>query len=184
MINRDRPKTPEVHSPLRLTKAKSAKHNTGSINSPSKVNYSFTSESQSAKHQMEKELNNSTISHSNYSNEKKKNSAVNKLTKDMKHTSSNPNLTSALNQMQKSKSTIEKVNSPYSSSKIKVSSPEAKHDASQHKIMQFDFDDEDDSSPKTGAGSPTTYFNPKIFKNIKEEKPDISSLEGINRCIE
>lgn len=175
---RDRPKTPEVQSPVRISKAKSAKHNTVIVTSPSKVNYSFTSETKSAKRLYEKELNNSTISQMSNSNEKKKNPTINRLSKDMKHTSSNPNL-SSLNPMHKSKSTIEKVAAQYSSTKLK-SSPEAREDSARLKLMQFDFDDEEDFSPKPG----TTYFNPNLLMNFKEEKLDISSLEGINRCIE
>ncbi len=160
-IGRERPKTPEVSSsPVRNSKTnKITNHyklnNTMTIDSPSKkANYSFVNnDSRSPSSLLDNsEVNTSSLT-ANYASETRKmGGSPNRLSKNLKHTASNPNLQSTqylkpkpmpslLKQQQQ-----QQQHSParhYQKSKT-VMIPREETPNPKTKLMKFDFDDEDE----------------------------------------
>ena len=165
-IVRERPKTPEVSSsPVRNSKTNKIANNyklnnTMTIDSPSKkMNYSFmNNESRSPSSLLDSsEVNTSSLSYAaNYASETRKVGSPNRLSKNMKHTASNPNLAqstqylkpkpmpSLLKQQQQQQQ--HSPARPYQKSKtVMIPREEANHTPNpKTKLMKFDFDDEDE----------------------------------------
>jgi len=157
---RERPKTPEVSSsPVRnSTKPKATftnnykLNNTVSIDSPKKVNYSFlNNESRSPSSLLDNsEVNTSSVSYAaNYTSETRKMASPNRLSKNLKHTASNPNLTHSSSHSQLVKPKASPMKQQHSPAKVhtflKSKTVVVSNENPKAKLMKFDFDDEDEN---------------------------------------
>lgn len=175
--SRDALKSKGGKSPSQMKRAKSKTND--SMVDYSKANQSFTNETKVPKTMTENDVNMSMISLT--ANEKKKHESFSRLSKESKHTNSNPCLTNFISTKQK----IIAVDNGFQPQTTTYKEQNSMWEEGQNvRVMQFDFDDEESQNLKSGLSIMNNSKSIPIPKPKKEEKLDLSNLDAIQRIIE